>query len=91
MNLVVLRATREGAGGPCDVWGGRDKVVLLEVWAPWDSISHLEPAGLETLNLEIGKANCSSRLQLPFLLVLPLASPPDGGFSLLRRVAGPGF
>lgn len=80
---------REGGGGRCDVWVGSDKVVVLEVWALWDSISHLEPAGLKMLSLEIGKGNCSSRL--PFLLVLPLALPPDGGFSLLRWVSGAGL
>lgn len=43
------------------------------------------------LSLEIGKANCSPCQQLPFLPVLPLALPHNGGFPLPWGVSGAGL
>lgn len=67
-------------------------MVLFEVWALWDGVGHcLEPAVLKMLSLETGKADCSPCQQLPFLLVLPLALPPDWGGSLPWGVSGAGL
>jgi len=74
---VVLPATREGAGGRSGAGAG-------EVgWCLWKSglcgtasvTAWFEPAALEVLRLETGKAECSPRW--PFLP--PLALAPDGG------------
>lgn len=67
MNLVVLRATREGAGGPCDVWGGRDKVVLF---GSLGSVGQHQSLGASRSG-DVEPGDWESQLLIPFAIAFP--------------------